>query len=380
MVKTCLVLFLFSIPALVISQQENGDEIQVNFNTYFDNFRLTVIYPSIGITKSIDSKTSITGSYLMDAISSATMKMTFKVDGITSATENKQGGGDDTPDELRHQLNIGVSRDVLGATFSADGMFSTEHDYSSATFAANAILPFAKKNTIIQLGYVGNRDKVFPQTRTWTKNRNTNTFNIGLTQIISKSIISQLDFSFINMNGYMLDGYQVVRIISSSTISTLEPVEPDKRLRKAAGVRLNFGLTKISTLMLGYRYYWDTWDINSNTFDIEYKTHINKSLNISIGLRQYLQTKAYFFKPEYTMPEQFMAVDGKLNSGYTNQITFDLSYKGSNKLDIPIINNDNVTFISTFGFFHRHTDSPDWATRVKELYAYLISLGFKISI
>jgi len=375
-----ILLLSLSIPAFLFAQQESDDEIQVNMNSYFDNFRLTVLYPSVNITKNIDSKTTVTGSYLVDAISSATMKMTFKVDGITSATENKQGGSDNTPDELRHQFNLGISRNILGATVSADGIYSTEHDYSSKTIAANVSLPFAKKNTVFQIGFAGNWDKVFPQTRTWTKDRNTATLNFGLTQILSKKMVSQFDFSFINMDGFMLDGYQVVRIINGSTIKTLEPVEPDKRVRRSAGLRINFGLTKLSTILLGYRYYWDTWDINSHTFDAEYKTHLSEHVNISIGLRQYFQTSAYFFKPEYTVPEPFMSVDGKLNSGYTNQISFDMSVKGSKDLDVPIINNDKVTFISSIGIYHRHTDSPDWAMRIKELYAYLISFGFKISI
>ncbi len=347
-------------------------------NSYFDNFRLIVLYPSINYTKNIDSKTSVNGSYLVDAISSATMKMLFKVDGITSATTTKNGGGDNTPDELRHQFNLGITRDISGATLSANGMYSTEHDYSSKTFAANLILPFAKKNTIFQLGYAGNWDKVFPQTRTWTRERNTTTLNLGVTQILSKNIISQLDFSFINMTGYMLDGYQVVRIIDNGVLRTLEPIEPDVRIRKAAGLRVNFGITKLSTVLLGYRYYWDTWDITSHTFDVEYKTHVTDYTNISLGFRQYLQTKAYFFKPEYTTVESLMTVDGKLNSGYTNQLTLELEIKGYKGSGFPFLNNDKVSFVSSVGIYHRHTDSPDWATRLQEMYAYLFSIGFKI--
>ncbi|MBS1493655.1 MAG: DUF3570 domain-containing protein [Bacteroidetes bacterium] len=365
-------------PVFLFAQQPTEDELQVNMNSYFDNFRLIVIYPSISITKNLDSKTSVNASYLVDAISSATMQMLFRVDGVTSATKTTTGGGDNTPDELRHQLNLGLTRDVFGATVSVDGMYSTEHDYSSKTFAANLIMPFAKKNTIFQIGYAGNWDKVFPQTRTWTKDRNTTTINLGVTQILSKKIISQLDFSYINVNGYMLDGYQVVRILDGSTLRTLEPIEPDVRVRKAAGLRMNFGVTKLSTLLLGYRYYWDTWDIKSHTFDIEYKTHVSNYTNISLGFRQYFQTKAYFFKPEYAAPEELMTVDGKLNSGNTNQLSLDLEVKGNKSLDLPFLNNEKVSLISSIGFYHRHTDSPDWATRLSEMYAYLFSIGFKI--
>ncbi|MCX6166336.1 MAG: DUF3570 domain-containing protein [Ignavibacteriae bacterium] len=380
MVKKIFLILFFIFPVFVFSQEQPDNEIQVNFNSYFDNFRLNVIYPSINIVKSLDNNTSVTGSYLVDAISSASMKMVFKVDGVTSATTNKQGGADNTPDELRHQINLGIVRNFSGVTVSADGMYSTEHDYSSKTFATNISVPFAKKNSILQIGFAGNRDKIFPQTRFWTKDRNTLSLNLGLTQILSKRIVSQFDFSYINVDGYMLDGYQIVRVINGFSVNFLEPILPEKRIRKALGIRTNFGISKLSTIMLGYRYYWDTWDIRSHTLDAEYKTHISDNMNIIFGYRQYYQTKAFFFKEIYSQPEPFMGVDSKLNSGFTNDASVSLSFKGNKNYRIPILNNEKVTLMMSLGFFHRHTDSPDWVMRLKELYAYLISLGFKISI
>jgi outer membrane usher protein FimD/PapC len=334
----------------------------------------------VNVTKSIDKNTSINASYLVDAISSASMKMTLKVDGITSATPNKQGGGDNTPDELRHQLSLGVTRNISDVTFSALGMYSIEHDYSSKTFATNLSIPFAKKNTVLLLGYAGNWDKIFPQTRYWTRNRNTTTINLGLSQILSKSIIAQADFSFINIDGYMLDGYQVVRIINGPTFMNLEPVEPDRWVRKAAGLRTNIAVSKLSSIGLGYRYYWDTWDIRSHTIETSYKTHLGDYVNLALSLRQYFQTKAYFFEPNYTEIEPFMAVDSKLNSGYTNDLSIGFTVKGNKNINFPIIDNNKVTFMASFGVYHRHTDSIDWIMRMSDLYAILINLGFKISI
>lgn len=378
--RRLLIILFFVLPVYVFSQQEKEDEVQVNFNSYFDNFRLNVIYPSVNVSKKIDDNTSITGSYLVDAISSASMKMLLRVDGITSATTNKQGGADNTPDELRHQVSLGIARNFKGIDVSADGMYSIEHDYSSKTFATNISIPFAKKNSTVQIGFAGNWDKVFPQNRFWTKDRNTLALNLGLTQILSKNIVSQFDFSFINVNGYMLDGYQVVRIINGYQVNFLEPILPDKRIRKAFGVRTNFGITKRTTILLGYRYYWDTWDIRSHTLDAEYKTHLSDNLNLILSYRQYYQTKAYFFKETYMQPEPLMGVDSKLNSGYTNDISLGFSLKGKKEYGIPLLNSDKITFLGSIGIFHRHTDSPDWVMRLQDLYAYLISLGFKISI
>jgi hypothetical protein len=378
--KKILVFLMFFIPFVAYSQTEPADEIEFDINTYFDNFRLNVYYPYLNVTKNLGNNTTINGSYLVDAISSASMQMIFRVDGITSATNNKTGGSDNTPDELRHQLSLGITKIFSEISVSANGMYSIEHDYSSKTFAANLSIPFAKKNTILQFGYAGNWDKVFPQVRTWTKDRNTTTINLGLTQILSKNIISQLDFSFINMDGYMLDGYQVIRIINGNSFRVLEPVEPDKRVRKSVGLRTNIGISKNSSLQLGYRYYWDTWDIKSNTIDVEFKTHLSTMVNMTLGLRQYFQTKAYFFKSEYLTPEPFMGVDSKLNSGYTNDVSIGFTFKGDKSINFPLLSSDKFTLITNFGFYHRHTDSPDWIMRLSDLYAYLFTLGFKFSI
>lgn len=197
-----------------------------------------------------------------------------------------------------------------------------------------------------------------------------------MSQILSKNLIGQLDFTWINIDGYMLDGYQVVRILNGSTFRVLEPVTPDKRVRRAFGSRMNYGVTKNSTLEFGYRYYWDSWDITSHTFEAGYKSHISENVNLMVDFRQYLQTKAYFFKPVYLTPEPYMAVDSKLNSGYTNDISIGLNFSGSKGNIIPLLN-ENMTLITKLGFYHRHTDSPDWFSRMNDLYAYLITLGWK---
>jgi len=378
-VKKILTAFLFLIP-IILSAQQSEDELRIDMNTYIDNFDVKVVYPTINFTKKLDDNTSVSAGYLVDAIAAASMKMSFKVDGITSATPNTQGVNNLVIDDIRHQFTAGINRSIKDINFSLNGIFSTEHDYSSKTIAGSISIPFAKKNTVFQFGYTGSRDKIFPITRTWTKDKNTTSLNLGMTQILAKNVISQLDFSYSDVNGYMLDGYQVVRIIHGSNFMTLEPIEPDTRIRKAAGMRTNIGITRLSTMQLGYRYYWDSWDVTSHTIEAAYKTHVSDDLNLSFDFRQYFQTKAFFFKPVYTQPETFMSVDSKLNSGNSNDLTVELTLNGNPEYNFPIINNKKVTLITSLGIYHRHTDSPDWSSRLSELYAYVFSIGVKISI
>lgn len=375
--KIVAVMILLIIAFPLYSQTVPDNELQVNINTYFDNFRVIVAYPSVNITKKISGTTSITGRYLADIISSASMKSWFEVDGITSATPSKHGGGDNTPDELRNQFGLGINQSFGEMLVALNGMYSIEHDYSSKTFTANLSYPFAKKNTVLQLGFAGSWDKVFPQIRTWTKPRNTFQYDLGLTQILSKNIIAQFNASYIDVSGYMLDGYQVIKIIGPNFFRIVEPNDPDKRIRRAAGLRINFAVSKKTALELGYRYYWDTWDIKSHTFSGAVKTHLSDNVGLSLELRRYDQTKAFFFKEYYPQVEQFMTVEGELNSGYTNEISFELTLSGNKKIKFPVLNNEKMQLNIGAGFFQRHTDTPDWFSRYLNLYAYLFNIGFR---
>lgn len=369
---------LFGILAVSRAQDIPEDELNVRINSYFDNFRVTVIYPQASITKKIGKNTSITARYLSDIISSASMRMYIPVDGITSATSRKEGGADNTPDEWRHEIGGGIIQRIFDGIISLNGQYSFEHDYSSKTFTGSVTFPFAKKNTILTLSSLASLDKVFPQTRTWTKDRNTYTVNLGLTQVISRSIIAQLDASYINVNGYMLDGYQVIRIIlNSNSYASYEPVEPESRIRRSAGMRTNFGLTKSLSLQLGYRYYWDTWDIQSHTFSASLGNIFSPTFYSNLEFRHYLQTRAFFFKPQYTKVEQYMSVDDKLNSGYSDEAVVNFTLKGKKGALIPLFSNEKLSWTGSFGFYARHMDSPNWITGYNILYAYLFSIGLR---
>ena len=350
-------------------------ELQVKINSYFDNFGVIVIYPTVDYTKQISKNTSISGRYVSDIISAASMKSNFQVDGLTSATSKKQGGGDNTPDEWRNEFGAGIKQRFSDIIVSLNGSYSTEHDYSSKTGIFNIDIPFAKKNTVLNVGLTASFDKIFPQVWTWTKDRKTYTASTAFTQIFSKNIISQLDASYTEVNGYMLDGYQVVRIVDGNSVRTLEPVEPDKRIRKAVGIRTNIGITQKTTLQLGYRYYWDTWDVRSHTASAVISRNFSDVFTGSIELRYYIQSRAYFFKPAYDLISDLMTVDSKLNSGFSDEVNFKVSLKG--KKGSGFLTNENMQLIGSIGLYQRHYNSPDWHSDLLNLYATLFSIGMR---
>ena len=391
-------LFFLNLNTLDYAQLLPSNETQVNFSGYFDNFSVSVLYPSIAITKRISSSTSITGRYLVDMITAASIKngkskstssntALSKVDAITAASGRTSTGGggrnqavDILPhfDEVRHEFNLGFAQLLGSGILTADGIYSTESDYTSSTLIGNFTHYFAENNTSVQLGIVRSWDKVFPKTKDWKKNKNVTTINANFSQIISTRLILQLLSSYTNNNGLLSDNYQLVPITINGIDSLFDPVHPDVRIRRAAALSLKYRLTDKSSVQLGYRYYWDSWDVRASTYSANYQRYLSKHLILGLGWRSNFQTQAFFFKPKYLVPEQYMTVDIKLDGGYSNELQLELILRGGDRQNfLPFLKDDRVQYIFDLNFYLRHTNSPYWFSHSNNLFATDINIGIR---
>ncbi len=374
----CLLLVSGSVPA----QDLPDNELQVAINSYFDNFNVKIVYPTISLTRRFSDSSTVNVRYLVDVISAASMRSHFNVDGVTSATEQEDGGGDDRPDEVRHEFGLGVNELLAGGLlkggiFSLNALYSREHDYSSFTVASLLTYLLAKKNTTLQFGFVRSWDRVFPQTRTWTRKKDVYTYSFNVTQTLSPIFIMQVILSYNDSRGYLADPYQVVRIIEGDRVATYETSHPDRRIRKALGLRLNYKVGARAALNFGVRYYWDSWDVNSLTTHIMYQQYLHPAIILGLGLRNYTQDRAYFFKAQYMRPELYMTVDTKLDELYSNNYQLKLSIHGGYFKNIPFFRDENLQLNFILNFYHRHSATPDWHSRLKNLYAYIMSFNIR---
>lgn len=375
-----IILTVFILCSALIAQELPVNEVQVNINGYFDNFGVNILYPTVSVNKQISERTSVNARYLVDVISAASMKTVFRVDGVSSATQNPHGGADSKPDEMRHEFGGGITHLLGDILISLNGIYSTEHDYTSKTMAANLSIPFAKKNTVLSLGVVRSWDLVSPQTRFWEKEKNVVSLNAGLSQILGKGWITQLNMFYSRNEGFLSDAYQVVSFINRDRVVYYSPNYPDNRDRRAVGLRSSYSIDSKSSVQLGYRYYWDTWDVKSHTFNALYQRHLSEMVTIAVGARFYNQTKAYFFKETYSVPEELMAVDAKLNASTSQEIELKVNLKGEALSDLPFLKNffsQQTDLSASLNFYIRQTPSPDWFSRRKTLYAYILSVGYR---
>ncbi len=383
MVKRLLAICCLLLASGSVSAQDLPDnELQVAINSYFDNFNVKIVYPTISLTRRFSDSSTVNVRYLVDVISAASMRSHFNVDGVTSATEQEDGGGDDRPDEVRHEFGLGVNELLAGGLlkggiFSLNALYSREHDYSSFTVASLLTYLLAKKNTTLQFGFVRSWDRVFPQIRTWTRKKDVYTYSFNVTQTLSPIFIMQVILSYNDSRGYLADPYQVVRIIEGDRVATYETSHPDRRIRKALGLRLNYKVGARAALNFGVRYYWDSWDVNSLTTHIKYQQYLHPAIILGLGLRNYIQDRAYFFKAQYRRPELYMTVDTKLDELYSNNYQLKLSIHGGYFKNIPFFRDEKLQLNFILNFYHRHSATPDWHSRLKNLYAYMMSFNIR---
>ena len=388
-----LLITFFSFTALIYPQLLPSNETQVNFSGYFDSFNVQVLYPSIEIRKQVSESTSITGRYLVDMITAASIRhpktpgntggsSLQKVDAVTAASVRSGGGGGGnqgpTFDEVRHEFNLGFAHLFGKGLLSVDGLYSTESDYTSSTVIGNFTQYFADNDASVQLGFVRSWDKVFPKTVSWKKDKNATTFNLNFSQIISKSLIIQLMSTYTDNSGLLSDNYKLVPITINNKDSLFQPVHPDLRIRRAAALSLKYRLSDKSSLQTGFRYYWDSWDINAETYSAEYERYLSKHVIMGLGWRTNVQTSAFFFKPRYAVPEQYMTTDIKLDAGYSNELQMKLILTGGDHQDyLPFLTDDRVQYIINLDLYLRHTESPYWYNNLNSLFATDINVGIR---
>lgn len=392
-------LLLILLCSIGFSQDIPEDELQAKMNSYFDNFGVVILYPTVSYRKAVSEKMTVTGRYLVDMVSAASMQRVFQadvginssgnyVDGITSATPGN-GGGDDTPDELRHELSFGTTYYLGDNTISANYLYSDEHDYTSSTITTSLSIPMAKKNTTLSLGFVKSSDLVNPQIRTWERDVHVTTVDLSLSQIFTPNLVGSFDFTYSDLTGYLSDPYQVVTLFDSNFPNNYKYYEvnhPNQRTKTAIGTQWAYSLSDTKSIQLGYRFYDDDWDVNSHTFNFKYHWYTEDRISVyGLGLRTYFQGKAYLFKPNYSIEEQYMTVDSKLDNQYSFEYQFKYSaYGGKHFKDNWMLgwfmNDERLTFDFSLNFYHRNTDTPNWASRRTDLYAYTLDFGIRYSL
>ncbi len=223
------------------------------------------------------------------------------------------------------------------------------------------------------------------------KGRNTYSLSLRFSQILNKNMqfaifidptvqlgwlsnpLQRVYFSDVD-NFYIGNASSIPNYTNSSNQDVFQLADdierlPDNRLKIPVGFRLNYYVNEFIVIKTYYRYYFDDWGINSNTFNIEMPIKIGDKFTLYPNYRFYNQTAADYFAPF----EQNLST----SNFYTSD--FDLSKFNSNQFGLGIKYTDILTSGHLWKFRLKNVSlNYNYYERNTGLKAHIISLGTKI--
>jgi hypothetical protein len=258
------------------------DSVDLMYHNY-DGGGMKINGPSVLVRKSIGTQVSVTGHYYIDSISAAS------VDVVASGASEYE--------EERTETSGGIDFLYEKAILSAGYTNSSENDYEANTAYFGVSQDFFGDLTSLSLGYargwdeVGKRD----QDRNTFEEVNRQNYKLGVTQVLTKNAIIGLDVDVITDEGKLENPYRTNRYIDGLGVLWQEERYPDTRTSTAFGLRGMYYLPYRASIKAEYRYFSDSWKINSHTYDLAYSHAFEENWIFEFSYRLYTQEHAEFY-------------------------------------------------------------------------------------
>lgn len=259
--------------------QPEKTTVAVKYANYEDSqagwTRVTVNAPQFYLLAPVGKDWSVEGSAVIDSVSGASPRM-------HTARSSASVMGDE-----RTAGDVKVTRYFSRAALSASLALSDEHDYQSTAVGLQGRWSTEDNNRTWTAGFGFSRDKIDNQSNgvntAINQRKNTQEFMAGVTQVLTPLDIVQFNLTRGTGSGYFNDPYKNF------------DSRPDSRNAWIALARWNHHLSNLdTTLRSSYRYYSDTFGVNSHTTELELVKPVGL-WTFTPGLRYYSQSAARFY-------------------------------------------------------------------------------------
>jgi len=238
---------------------------------------------------------------------------------------------DDTFQDTRVQLNGQWTQPIApNYTASAGLHISKEYDYLSLGVNGNLAYDFNRKNSTFSAGFSYFQDTFTPEggvptplgsmlignsgLPTWKDDfaatridsedtKTTTDILLGFTQVINRRMITQFNYSYSMVDGYLMDPFKVISVVNGAsglTQDNLFESRPDSRVKQSVYAQSIYHFDS-TVLDVSYRYMWDDWEIDSHTIDTRFRIPLGNAFGtesyIQPHFRIYQQSAAEFYKP-----------------------------------------------------------------------------------
>ncbi len=258
------------------------DRADILYHLY-DGGGVTIDGPSVLVRKQVGKSLSFVGNYYVDMVSSAS------IDVITTASPYT---------EEREQWSLGMDYLRGNTTMRVGYTESVESDYDAETFNISVSQDMFGALTTLTLSYALGDDLVGKSDDpTFERTLDRQIYGVGLTQILTKNLISTLNFETVTDEGYLNNPYRSVRYFDSGSAlgySFEGELYPNTRTSNAVGLRGRYFLPYRAAIEGEYRYFIDTWDVEGHTASLTY-VHPWKDFTFTGKFRYHDQTGAHFY-------------------------------------------------------------------------------------
>lgn len=235
---------------------------------------------------------------------------------------------DDTFRDTRVALSANWER-PLGRLYQVNfgASASKEFDYLHLGINAKLSRDFNNRNTTVSAGLALATDEIDPEggaplpltsmldvgdlsNRTGTESKDIVDVMLGVTQVVTRNLLVQLNYSFSDSSGYLTDPYKIVSVVDGTTgdgIPRTPPPgatgpsheflfesRPDSRTKQSLYAQAKYYMNG-KVLDASYRYMTDDWDIDSHTVDLRYRWPIGGSSYLEPHFRFYSQSESEFY-------------------------------------------------------------------------------------
>jgi hypothetical protein len=247
----------------------------------------------------------------------------------TSTTAANELVLDDTFRDTRVALSANWQQ-PLGRLYklTAGASLSKEFDYLHLGVNASIARDFNKRNTTLSAGFAFSSDTIDPEggapaplspnldvgdlsNRTGEEDKDIVDLVLGITQVVSRNLVVQANYSFSDSSGYLSDPYKLLNVVDgvSGDAVLRAPTpgidgpshqfvyesRPDERTKHSVYGQAKYFMNG-KVLDASYRFMTDDWDIDSHTVDVRLRWPLSDTRYLEPHVRFYTQNEAEFYR------------------------------------------------------------------------------------
>ncbi|MFM2069598.1 MAG: hypothetical protein RLZZ584_4507, partial [Pseudomonadota bacterium] len=259
---------------------------------------------------------SLTGASPTGAVPQPVAQTTTSASGESSYTTRAgEVPADKSFKDLRGAMNLGHEQPLgEGRRISLGANGSAETDFISAGLNGALALDFNNRNTTLSLGAALEVDRIKPVGNTPAplqphtadyrlgaqQSRQVADLLLGLTQVMNRRWLTQLNLGLGRGTGYHNDPYKVLSVVDGTTgLETGDARVSEARPRSRQRLSLywqNKLHTGTGVVDVALRRYRDDWGIRANTLDASYRHELGGGWYVQPQWRHYRQNAARFYR------------------------------------------------------------------------------------